>query len=126
MHTVGDMAESAPPRAKKTKRSAPVSRVSAGERAKQFRDDLYADGGVLFCKYSAYSVGYTRVDTIKDHLKSKKHCAKKCSQQSKETVSGAVAGPSTSTLSSIVKSIFERRVCVRLHQALHACRHPPA
>ena len=88
---VGKMADSAPPRAKKAKRSAPISRVSAEERAKQFKDDLYADGGVLFCKYCAHSVDYTRVDTIKDHLKGKKHCAEKCSQQSKETASGAVA-----------------------------------
>ena len=101
------MADSAPPRAKKAKRNAPISHVSAEQRAKQFKDDLYADGGVLFCKYCAHSVDYTRVDTIKDHLKSKKHCAKKCSQQSKETASGAVAGLSTSrqvTLSRIVKS----------------------
>ena len=107
MHAVGTMADSAPPRAKKAKRSAPISRVSAEERAKQFKDDLYTDGGVLFCKYCVHSVDYMGVDTIKEHLKSKMHCAKKCSKQSKETVSGAVAGPFTSrqvTLSSIVKS----------------------
>ena len=76
MHTVVNMAELAPPRAKKAKRSAPISCVSAEERAKQFKDDVYADGGVLFCKYCVHSVDYTRIDTIKDHLKSKKHCAK--------------------------------------------------
>ena len=133
------MADSAPPRAKKAKRSAPISRVSAEERAKPFKDDICTDGGVLFCKYCAHSVDYTRVDTIKDHLKSKKHCAKKCSQQSKETASGAVAGPSTSrqvTLSSIVKSCekslcwttlsFARSPtfpCIRQMQCAHSCRN---
>ena len=45
------MAESITPRAKKAKRSAPLTRVTAEERARQFKDDLYADGGVLFCRF---------------------------------------------------------------------------
>ena len=97
------MAESAPPRAKKVKRSTPISRVSAEERAKQFKDDLYADSGVLFCRYCEHSVDFSRVDTIKDHLRSKKHGARKTSKGA----SSASAGPSTSrqvTLTSIVKS----------------------
>ena len=97
------MAESAPPRAKKVKRSTPISRVSAEERAKQFKDDLYADSGVLFCRYCEHSVDFSRVDTIKDHVQSKKHGARKTSKGA----SSASAGPSTSrqvTLTSIVKS----------------------
>ena len=97
------MAEPAPPRAKKVKRSTPISRVSAEERAKQFKDDLYADSGVLFCRYCEHSVDFSRVDTIKDHLRSKKHGARKTSKGA----SSASAGPSTSrqvTLTSIVKS----------------------
>ena len=35
------------PSAKKAKRSAAVLRVSVEERAKQFKEDFYADGGVL-------------------------------------------------------------------------------
>ena len=85
------MAESAATRAKMANRRAHISRVSAEERAKQFNDDVHADGGVLFCKYCAHSIDFKCIDIIKDHLKSKKHCAKKCSQQSKETASGAVA-----------------------------------
>ena len=65
MHVVGKMTESAPPRAK---RSTPISCISGEERAKQFKDDLYAGGGVLFCKYCVHSVDYMRVDTIKDRL----------------------------------------------------------
>ena len=64
------MAESITPRAKKAKRSAPLTRVTAEERARQFKDDLYADGGVLFCRFCEHSIDFTRVDTVKDHLKS--------------------------------------------------------
>ena len=43
--------------------------------------DLYMDGGVLFCKYCEHSIDYVRIyiyiDTIKDHLKSKKHASRK-------------------------------------------------
>ena len=52
------MAKSIAPQAKKAKRSAPLTRVTAEERSRQFKNDLYADGGVLF---------------LKDLLKSKKH-----------------------------------------------------
>ena len=69
------MAESITPRAKKAKRSAPLTRVTAEERARQFKDDLYADGGVLFCRFCEHSIDFTPVDTVKDHLKSKKHSA---------------------------------------------------
>ena len=48
---VRKMAESIVPQAKKAKRNAPLTRVTAEERAKQFKDDLYADGGVLFCRF---------------------------------------------------------------------------
>ena len=81
------MAEMTPPALKKARRSAPASRVSAEERAKQFKD-LYADGGVLFCSYCDHSVDYVHIDTIKNHLKSKKHCQRKASKQSKAATSG--------------------------------------
>ena len=48
MHMVGvKMADLAPPRAKKAKRSTPVFRVSAEERAKQFKEDPFLDSGVV-------------------------------------------------------------------------------
>ena len=51
------MAESiGPSSARKQKRSAPVARVSAEDRAKQFKEDFYADGKVLFCKYIPYLI----------------------------------------------------------------------
>lgn len=59
------MAECRPPSAKKAKRSAPVSRVTAQERAKQFQEDLYVSDGVLFCKFCEHSVDFVRVDTKK-------------------------------------------------------------
>ena len=39
------MAESTVPAAKKAKRSASLSRVTAEEREKQLKTDFYADGG---------------------------------------------------------------------------------
>ena len=94
-----------PPAAKKAKRSTPVSRVSAIERAKQFKDELYADGDVLFCKYCQHSVDFVRIDTIKDHLKSKKHCTRK---EAKTSESGTSAKQASSgkqlTLSTVMKS----------------------
>ena len=62
------MAEMTPPAVKKARRSAPAYRVSAEERAKQFKD-LYADSGVLFCSYCDHSVDVVCINTIKDHLK---------------------------------------------------------
>ena len=96
------MAKSVPPASKKAKRSAPVSRVSAEERAKQF-EDLYTESGILFCRYCKHIVDYSHIDTIKDHHKSKKHCARKGSRQ-KKTEDGEVAGPSSRQVTLIVKS----------------------
>ena len=70
-----------PSSTKKQKRSAPVARVSAVERAKQFKEDLYADEKVLFCKYcQLHSIDYIRVDTIKDCT----FVARKLNKQRKE------------------------------------------
>ena len=90
------MAKSIPPASKKTKRSA--CRVSAEERAKPF-EDLYTESGRLFCSYCKHIVDYSQIDTIKDHHKSKKHCARKGSRQ-KKTEGGAFTS-------------------VRLYKALH-------
>ena len=87
------MAESTVPTAKKAKRSAPLSRVTAEEGAKQFKTDFYADGGVHFCRFCEHSVDFTRLDTVKDHLMSKKHGAKKEACNAKSSFSEA---PSTS------------------------------
>ena len=45
-----------PPRPKKQKRMAPLPKVNAEERAKQFKEDLYANEGMLFCKFCEHSV----------------------------------------------------------------------
>ena len=37
-----------PPSVKKAKRSSPVHKLTAKERARQFSDDMYEDGGILF------------------------------------------------------------------------------
>ena len=70
------MAEGPPP-PKRGKGSTPVLRVTAEERVKQFPEDLYSDDGILFCKFCDHSVDYVRIDTIKDHMKSKKHTQRK-------------------------------------------------
>ena len=83
-----EMDESAPPLAKKAKRSAPLTRLTAEERAKQFPEDLYADGGMLFFllfpPFCEHSVDFTHVDTVKDHLKSKKHWKRRSSSSKVE------------------------------------------
>ena len=79
------------PRTKKPKRSAPLCRITAEE----FSEDMYADG-VLFCRFCAHSVDYTRSDTVKDHIKSKKHLANKeakrrdASSSTRQTTLGAM------------------------------------
>jgi len=65
------MAQGAPV-AKRFRRSAPVLKVTAQERARQFPEDLYSDADVLFCKLCSHRTDYVRLDTIKDHLKYKK------------------------------------------------------
>ena len=49
--------------------------LTAKERERKFSDDMYEEGGLLFCKCCGHSVDYVLVDTIKDRLKSKKHCS---------------------------------------------------
>ena len=103
------MAESAgPPCLKKAKRSAPIRRVTPEERAKQFSDDLYADSGMLFCKFCDHCVDYIRVDTIKDHLRSLKHTSRKKSKLCKPGASGVDVATGCSsrqvTLTTIVKA----------------------
>ena len=71
------MTESTRPVAKKAKRSVLLSHVTAEGRGKKFKIDLYGDGGVLFCRFSEHSIDFTCIDTMKEHLKSKKHIAKK-------------------------------------------------
>lgn len=58
--------------AKRAKRSTAPPRIYAVERAKQFDDDLYVNGDVLFYRFCNHSIDFVRVDTIKNHMKSKK------------------------------------------------------
>ena len=92
------------PAAKKAKRSAPLSCVTAEERVKLFKTDFYVDGGVLFCCFCEHSIDFTCIDTVKDHLKSKTHAAKKETQKAKNS---SLYVPSTSrkmTLGTVAKS----------------------
>ena len=100
------MDELTPPSTKKSKRSAPISRLTAGERAKQFSDDFYADAGVLFCRFCEHSVDFVRVDTLKDHLKSKEHAARKEIKKQKQSKSLSTGASSSKqiTLDTLVKS----------------------
>ena len=93
------MAEGPPP-AKRGRRTTPVLRVTAEERVKQFPEDLYSDDGVLFCKFCDHSVDYVRIDTIKDHMKSKKHTQRK---DQKEAGSSATTHHQV-TLTSMARS----------------------
>ena len=93
------MAEGPPP-PKRGRHSIPVMRVTAEERVKQFPEDLYSDDGVLFCKFCDHSIDYVRIDTIKDHMKSKKHTQRK---DQKEAGSSATTHQQV-TLTSMARS----------------------
>ena len=95
------MAESLPPPAKK--RAAPLAKVTAKERVKQFPAELYEDGGVLFCRFCDHSLDFVRLDTIKDHFKSKKHRMRK-ERKEAESSSDVGPGPVQRTLTTISKS----------------------
>ena len=107
MRQIYTRGESIAPPAKKAKRSAPLSRSTAQERAKQFSSEIYADGGVLYRRFCSHSVDFTRLDTVKDHLKNKKHTTRKEARKANPMSSGS-DGPSTSrqtTLGTVVKSM---------------------
>lgn len=91
-------ASSSAPTPKKAKRSAPLSRLTADARASQFPDDFYSDGGILFCKFCDHCVDFTRLDTVKDHMKSKKHLSRR-DAKSRPSSSGKQV-----TLTSLVKA----------------------
>ena len=97
------MAEGLPPPAKKGRagRAAPVAKITAKERVKQFPTELYEDSGILFCRFCDHSLDFIRLDTIKDHFKSKKH---KMRKDLKEADSSGVAGPVQVTLTTVIKS----------------------
>ena len=64
---------------------------------------------MLFCKYCQHSIDYIRVDTIKDHLKSKKHTSNKEAAQRKAGEPTAGSSNRQLTLSTIVKSYDARQ-----------------
>ncbi|XP_041480924.1 uncharacterized protein LOC121428390 [Lytechinus variegatus] len=78
--------------ASKPKKQRPLPIISAVTRAAQFPDTFYADGGVMFCRHCSHSVDYTRSDTVKDHLKSKKHLKNK-ELKSNPLLTGSEQGP---------------------------------
>jgi len=47
--------------------------ISVHDCAHEFKDDMYTDGHVLFCKYCQDSVDHVCVHTIKLHLTFAKH-----------------------------------------------------
>ena len=65
------MAESIAPQAKKAKGSAPLTRTTAEEWARQFKNDLYAEEECSFAVFVNTAL-ILRESTVKDHLKSKK------------------------------------------------------
>ena len=86
------------PPPKKAKKSTPLSKVTAEARASQFAEDFYADGGILFCKICDHCMDYTRINTVKDNLKSKKHLSRKDTKSKQKSTSKQVS------LTSMVKS----------------------
>ena len=98
--------------------------VIAEEIAKRFKEGLYPDGGVPFCRFCEHSVDFVRVDTIKDHLKSIKHVSNKESKTSEEgTSSGACRSGRQVTLSTVLNPRSPSRFRSGLCQTVHYCRH---
>ena len=93
------MAESRAPSANKAKRITAIGRVNAQERARQYKEDMYALMMVFF-----FASSVSTVDTIKDHLKSKKHRVRKAAKASKAEKS--LASSSRQVTLSIIFSIF--------------------
>ena len=69
---------------KKQKKTTPVSKICAKARVEQFPDDFYTKENILFCKLCLHSVDIFRVDTIKDHIKSKPHLMKRVFKRSSQ------------------------------------------
>ena len=57
---------------KRQKRDAPGI-CSAEYRAKTFPEDFYHENGQLFCRHCVIVVDHVRLDSVKQHLKAKKH-----------------------------------------------------
>ena len=90
------MAESLdPPRAKRIK----GKNITAKERVEQFKDEFYEDSGVLFCRFCEHCLDFSKIDTLKDHLKSQKHAVHKQSKLPKAEGSSRQV-----TLSTLVKA----------------------
>ena len=71
---------------------------------------MYCEDGILFCKFCGHSVHFLRVDTIKDHLKSKKHISRKEAKLSQATASTPELRQVT--LGSVIKSKDLREVFI--------------
>ena len=56
-----------------------ATRITARDRANEFANDFYEDGGVLYCKVCQHSVDYLRKQTVVEHLKSLRHKNRKAS-----------------------------------------------
>ena len=54
-----------------------TSRLTAIDRAQVFKEDFYAEDGLLFCRFCCHTVDYIRKDTVKDHIRSKKYTQRK-------------------------------------------------
>ena len=80
------------------------SSISAVHRGKEFKEDKYENGGVLFCKFYQHSIEHVRVQTIKMLIKSAKHeeNKKKSSEKMKKdmrqtSIEGVISKAETSS-----------------------------
>ncbi len=62
------------------------AKITALDRAKEFGNDFYEDGGIMFCKSCQHSVDYLRRQTALEHLKSTRHKNRKQSSVGKFNV----------------------------------------
>ena len=99
---MAEAALSPPLPAKKARCSAPMAKVSPEAHTQQFKNNLYVSSGVLFCRHCNHSIDIVRVDTIKDHIKSKKQMLRKNAKEASLSVKGPEK--QQTTLTSMVKS----------------------
>ncbi len=62
------------------------AKITALDRAKEFGNDFYEDGGIMFCKSCQHSVDSPRRQTALEHLKSARHKNRKQSSLGKFNV----------------------------------------
>lgn len=88
------------------KRKRPPTNVTAIDRVRQFPQELYADNNILFCKVCVHSIDFTRLDTVRDHFKSKKHLTRRHAAESRKQAQAAQPSGSGNVRQTTLNTAF--------------------